>query len=340
MNDFIPLYAFLSGDWQSVKTGSPSKLPRDISFRDKCMTLSILIVDDDMAIKESTAEFLGLVGYQVEMVSSAEDALNILKRFSPDIVITDIMMHEMDGLELTRYIKENHVTDVIVMTGYSADYSYEEAILAGASDFIFKPFRFEELDLRIKRVAKEMLLRKEHDKMVQKLEKLAITDALTKLHNSRHFFQILKSEIDRHTRYHRPLSLLILDIDFFKHYNDTWGHLEGDKVLMKLGKVISSCLRTMDTAYRYGGEEFTIILPETKLDEAVLVGERIRIVLAEEHFMPAPNQEVSVTISIGTTEYHFPGDSLTSFVKRADRAMYNSKESGRNKVSHLPPPEI
>ena len=302
------------------------------------MNLSILIVDDDLAIMDSTEEFLKITGYRVQAVSSAEDAIELLKTFSPDIVLTDIMMQGMDGLKLTRYIKEKYFADVIVMTGYSANYSYEKAILAGASDFIFKPFRFEELTLRIKRVANEMRLKKEHEKMVQKLEEIAITDALTNLHNSRHFFQQLKSEIDRHIRYHRPLSLLLLDIDHFKVYNDTWGHLEGDKVLIKMGEVIFSCLRTMDTAYRYGGEEFTIILPETRLQKAVLVGERVREVLSREYLNPAPGKKVTVTISIGATEFHLPEDTLETFVKRADRAMYQSKRSGRNKICSLAPP--
>ena len=113
------------------------------------MTISVLLVDDDIAVKSSTEEFLALSGYNVTSASNAEEALDLLDTLTPDIVITDIMMQEMDGLELTEHIKKNYGAAVIVMTGYSADYSYEEAVNAGASDFIFKPFRFEELDLRI-----------------------------------------------------------------------------------------------------------------------------------------------------------------------------------------------
>ncbi len=298
------------------------------------MDISILIVDDDIAIKESSEEFLSLSGYQVKSASSAEEAIEILKKFHPDIVLTDIMMQGMDGLELTRLIKNSYDTEVIVMTGYSADYSYEKAVTAGASDFVFKPFRFEELDLRIKRVIKEMKLNREHAKMVEKLEKLAITDALTHLYNSRHFFQQLKNEIERGARYKHALSLLILDIDHFKNFNDTWGHLEGDKVLMKLGKLIASCLRTNDTAYRYGGEEFTVILPETRYEKASLVGERIRQTMGNVSFLPGAAKKVSVTISIGVTEFS-EGDTLQSFLKRADKAMYQSKKTGRNKVTCL-----
>ena len=187
---------------------------------------------------------------------NAQQAIETLKTFEAEVVLTDIMMQGMDGLELTRLIKEEYDTDVMVMTGYSADYSYEEAINAGASDFIFKPFRFEELDLRIKRVLRESAFKKERARLLAEMEQLAITDALTGLYNSRQFFNQIKQEIERYARYSRPLSLLILDIDFFKQYNDTWGHLEGDEVLQRIGSVINSCMRAMDTAYRYGGEEF------------------------------------------------------------------------------------
>ena len=125
------------------------------------MTYSILIVDDDVAIKESVEEYLKLLNYTVKSAENADEALELLTQFNTDVVLTDIMMQGMDGLELTKKIKAKYDTDVIVMTGYSADYSYEEAIQAGASDFIFKPFRFEELDLRVKRVLREAAFKRE-----------------------------------------------------------------------------------------------------------------------------------------------------------------------------------
>lgn len=299
------------------------------------MTTSILIVDDDEAIKESVEEFLTLLNYNVASAGSADEAIRILESFTPDIVLTDIMMKGMDGLELTRHIKKNSEAEVMVMTGYSAQHSYEEAIAAGASDFIFKPFRFEELDLRIKRVLRETELQKEKNKLLHKMEMLAITDALTGLYNSRHFFDTIKSEIERHSRYGHHLSLLILDIDFFKRYNDSWGHLEGDKVLMRVGKVISSCLRTIDTAFRYGGEEFAILLPETKLQKACVVGTRIKDLIAAEIFQPEGcDGSVSITISIGATEF-IKNENLTDFIRRADQALYRSKNTGRNKLTSI-----
>jgi two-component system cell cycle response regulator len=252
-----------------------------------------------------------------------------------DVVITDIMLPGMDGLELTDRIKKNHDIDVIVMTGYSGDYSYEEAISKGASDFVFKPVRFEELLLRLRRVLKERRLTQERIHMLDKLKRLSITDGLTKLYNSRYFYNQLRAEIDRTSRYQRPLSLLLLDIDQFKDYNDNFGHLEGDKVLVALGQVIRTCLRKMDSAYRYGGEEFTVILPETEGDEAATVAERIRSAVEREKFYPRGQKtSVSITISLGVTEY-IQEERVAIFVQRADKAMYLSKQSGRNRVSCL-----
>lgn len=297
------------------------------------MANTILIVDDDSAIKESVEEYLKLLSYEVKSAQSADEALEILKTFKADVVLTDIMMQGMDGLELTRIIKEDPNIDVMVMTGYSADYSYEEAVKAGASDFIFKPFRFEELDLRIKRVLRETQFKREKAQMLAEMEQLAITDALTGLYNSRQFFRQIKQEIQRSDRYERALSLLILDIDFFKNYNDTWGHLEGDEVLMKIGGIINSCMRSMDTAYRYGGEEFAIILPETGLKKACVVGARIKDSIASEIFTPEEGVTQSVTVSIGASELKDDED-FTAFIKRTDKALYKSKETGRNKLTY------
>jgi diguanylate cyclase (GGDEF)-like protein len=126
--------------------------------------------------------------------------------------------------------------------------------------------------------------------------------------------------------------MLLLDIDNFKEYNDTYGHLEGDKVLVRIGKIIHTCLRKMDTAYRYGGEEFTIILPGTPGEEAKTVAERLRAAVAAEDLGRGKNPSTRITISVGVTQYRRE-EAISSFVQRADQAMYNSKQAGRNRVS-------
>ncbi len=296
--------------------------------------INVLIVDDEIGVRDSMHEFIQMAGYHSSMAASAEEALEQLKKDTIQVVITDIMLPGMGGLELTELIKKDYNSDVIVMTGYSGDFSYEEAINMGASDFVIKPVRLEELLLRLKRVLKERELSRERIRMMEKLQKLAITDGLTKLHNSRSFYSQLEVEVDRYNRYKHPLSLLLLDIDHFKQYNDNYGHLEGDKVLVKISQMIKSCLRKLDTAYRYGGEEFTVILPETSCDEALLVAERIRSVIQTESFEPVPDKDVSVTISIGVTQY-MPEEQLSTFIQRADKAMYQSKQNGRNQVTSI-----
>ncbi len=294
----------------------------------------ILIVDDDNAIRESMQAFIEKSGYNSSTATSAEEALEILKTNSVEVVITDIILPGKDGLELTDAIKKNYDSDVIVMTGYSGNYSYEEAINKGASDFVFKPVRFEEVLLRLKRVLRERRLSQERTEILGRLEKLAITDGLTKLFNLRHFYSQLEVEVDRSNRYGHSLALLLLDIDHFKKYNDTFGHLAGDKVLIRLATIIKSGLRTMDSAYRYGGEEFTVILPETGGAEAKTAAERIRKAVEIENFFPEPDKPRQITISIGVTEYSQP-EELADFIQRADKAMYLSKLAGRNKVSSL-----
>jgi diguanylate cyclase (GGDEF)-like protein len=302
------------------------------------MDANILIVDDDTAIRESMREYIEMSGYQTYMAPSAEDAIALLKDTAFDVVITDILLPGMNGLELTDQIKKAHDVDVIVMTGYSGDYSYEEAISKGASDFVFKPVKFEELLLRLKRVLRERRLTNERIVMLERLKKLSITDGLTKLYNSRHFYNQLKGEIDRSSRYGHPLSLLLLDIDKFKGYNDNYGHLEGDKVLVRIGQTVKSCLRKMDSAYRYGGEEFTVILPETVGREAETVAHRIRSAVQSDAFAVGDGDSVTITISVGVTEYAAP-EEIAAFIQRADQAMYISKDNGRNRVSTLYAPD-
>jgi diguanylate cyclase (GGDEF)-like protein len=300
----------------------------------KISNIHILIVDDDLSIRNTMQEYIKNAGFASQTAATAEEALELIKINKFTVVITDIRLPGMGGLELTKVIKNDNDVDVIVVTGYSDDYSYEEAINIGASDFVIKPVRLEELLLRLRRVLKERQLGTERTRMMEKLQKLAITDGLTKLYNSRSFYTQLELEVDRFNRYKHPLSLLLLDIDNFKDYNDSYGHLEGDKVLVRFSQIIKSCLRANDSAYRYGGEEFTVILPETNGEEAKTVAQRIRSSLEAEKYTPEQGKVARITISIGVTQC-YPKEELSTFIRRADKAMYLSKQNGRNRVSVL-----
>jgi diguanylate cyclase (GGDEF)-like protein/PAS domain S-box-containing protein len=160
---------------------------------------------------------------------------------------------------------------------------------------------------------------------------LSIIDDLTQLYNSRHFYAQLKKEIERSNRYGDPLTLLLLDLDKFKDYNDAYGHVEGDYVLSRLGQVIKRCLRETDSAYRYGGEEFTIMLPMTTSEEGIVTAKRIQTELRKEAFSPVLGQEVYLTISIGLAQYK-PKEEMKAFVQRVDQLMYKGKKNGRGKI--------
>lgn len=164
----------------------------------------------------------------------------------------------------------------------------------------------------------------------RRYKELSLVDELTKLFNKRYFNSHLQLEVERANRHGHPLSLLLMDIDNFKHHNDTYGHADGDRVLARLGQVIAESLRTNDVPCRYGGEEFTIILPETSGDQATVVAERIRARFAGEVFQPTPTETVRKTISIGVTQY-LAGESGQSLVERADQNMYAAKQSGKNR---------
>lgn len=160
---------------------------------------------------------------------------------------------------------------------------------------------------------------------------LSSIDGLTRLYNRRHFDEHLKMEIDRATRYDLPLTILFIDIDNFKNFNDSYGHCDGDKVLSLFGKIVVRCIRTVDIAHRYGGEEFTVMLPSTNLEKGCLVAEKIKETFNQEIITITSDQKVSMTISIGVAEY-IRSESPEDFIKRADVCMYEAKRTGKNKV--------
>jgi diguanylate cyclase (GGDEF)-like protein len=168
-------------------------------------------------------------------------------------------------------------------------------------------------------------------KSEQKFRELSITDDLTRLYNSRHFYHQIKREIERTNRYEHPLSLLIIDLDNIKKYNDAFGHIVGDRVLAKAGEILRNSLRKTDTAYRYGGEEFAVLLPETKGEEALHFAERIRQAFENKDLTLQKEQNFSVTVSIGVAQYE-SGEELNTFIKRTDTNMYAAKNKGKNRI--------
>ncbi len=189
---------------------------------------------------------------------------------------------------------------------------------------------------RIEELKTEITKRLDAENKLQESEirykKLSITDDLTQLYNSRFFYSKLNGEIARSLRYLHPLSLLLIDIDDFKKLNDRYGHLKGDDVLSAAGKILRDCIRETDSAYRYGGEEFTVILPETEFKDAMIIAERIKKKVATQVFYMSKNNALHITVSIGVCQLNSE-EEMNDFIKRADIAMYRAKQAGKNRVS-------
>ncbi len=160
-------------------------------------------------------------------------------------------------------------------------------------------------------------------------------DGLTGLYNSRQFYRVIDEERSRVLRYGQILSLLFIDIDDFKMFNDTYGHPEGDEALARFGKLVKRSLRETDSAFRYGGEEFVVLLPMTGKMAGVQLAERIRSAFAEEKFLPQPEQEVSMSVSVGVAQLRGE-ETAEAFIKRADSRMYKAKQTGKNRVVFEP----
>ncbi len=296
------------------------------------MVTKILVVEDDAVVSKLLFEFFIKSGFQIKTSQSAEEAEEILENEEINIVITDIKLPGIDGIKFTNNIRKKYNLDVIVMTAYSSEYSYVDAIKNGASDLIFKPIKLNELILRVNRVIKERSLLDNRDRMIKDLKRLTIEDSLTGLYNSRHFFDQLDKEIERSDRYLHPISLIFIDIDNFKVINDTYGHMIGDKVLSLIAKKIKASLRSHDTAYRFAGDEFTIILPETTSGKAKVVADRILVKFSNETLVVNEKTISEITLSIGIAEYQ-RNEEIQHFVHRADVTMYEAKgRSGNNVV--------
>ena len=269
-----------------------------------------MIVDDDVEAGNFVAGLLSNLGFSVGSVNSGKNALQELRNRRYTFLITDINMPTLNGIELIRMVKkENPDINIIAMTGYEKDYTYMDVIDAGANDFIVKPFKVDEMEAKINRILIERKIKDE-------LAWASITDSLTGLFNQRHFYNRLREEIDRAKRQKHPLSLIFLDLDKFKEYNDQYGHLAGDKVLSKSGRIILSNIReNVDTAFRYGGDEFAVILVEADATIARKIRDRL-----EWGF----EQGGGVTASVGLATYSEEMD-VDDLVASADKYLYHGK---------------
>jgi two-component system, cell cycle response regulator len=297
---------------------------------------TLLVVDDDVTICSLLEHVLSETGSRVLTAGSGEEGLRIVTEEPVELALVDIGLPGMSGIELTRQLVKTTTTTVLLMTGDDHNYSYETAVAEGAMDFIVKPIRLGELPLRIERARELKEAVQAKNRMIANLEKLATTDELTQLQNARQFFSCLDAEVGRAHRYQRPLAMALLDIDHFKAVNDRYGHPTGDRVLRHVADVLMSTCRRADSVFRYGGEEFAFLLPESNLDQAATLAERTRARLTE--LPDVDGIQIRVTISAGVGELQ-PDERPGEFVRRLDQALYRAKREGRDRVIRSDPPE-
>jgi two-component system, cell cycle response regulator len=241
----------------------------------------------------------------------------------------------MDGVTLCHDLKSNpefKARYIILLTGEAEQADKVLGLDLGADDYITKPFQPPELLARIRAAKRIVDLQKELMESNKRLELLSITDGLTKLYNHRHFQDELARAFEESERYGRPLSLAIVDLDFFKKVNDTYGHAVGDEVLKAVSHIFQESIRSTDLAARYGGEEFAVMMPETDLAEAMVFAEKIRG-LVENLPVVTPAATIPVTVSIGVGSVpHSRIHTAKELVVAADKALYRAKRNGRNQV--------
>jgi len=290
---------------------------------------TILIVDDETINIRALSHAL-LPEYNIHIAKNGRTAIETAEKVMPDLVLLDIIMPDMSGYEVITELKNSDRTreiPIIFITGLSGVEDEEKGFLLGAVDYITKPFNNTIVRVRVRHHLQTI-------RQLHMIKRLGVIDPLTDISNRRGFNERLEIEWAHAIRDKSTLSILMIDIDHFKNYNDTYGHPQGDVLLQAIAGIFRQTLvRTTDYIARWGGEEFAILLPCTNMEGALIIAERIRAEVESATVPCADGSGTHVTISIGVYSHSPEAGAVSSdFVTKADKALYTAKESGRNRV--------
>jgi len=290
--------------------------------------ISILYVEDEDGIRAQLTRFLEYFSSSLYLAKNGKEGLELYKEHTPNIVISDIKMPIMNGIEMVKHIKNiNPKQHIIFTTAHSESGFFLDAIDMHVDGYILKPIILDKLENKLEQIKEHIKLKEYYIKHQQDLEDRAYRDGLTQIYNRRYFEEEFEREIARHKREKTPLSIFMLDIDKFKNINDNYGHQSGDEILKELVNLITNNIRAVDIFARWGGEEFICILPNTILQDAILVAQHLREMIEEYTFI----DNIKATCSFGVAEFN-EKDDKDSVVKRVDNALYRAKDYGRNRV--------
>jgi len=306
------------------------------------MNASILIIDDSAVAREMLRDVLERCGLFASFfeAGNGREALALLAEHAVDIILCDLNMPGMDGFQFLTELKKQQKlqeTPVIMLTGAEDRDQKITGLEKGASDYVTKPFDPGELIARVKVQLKIKSLQDRLRESNRMLEQLSLTDPLTGLANRRFFVDALDKAFKRSRQDEIPLALAIVDLDYFKLVNDTYGHQAGDDVLIKVANLLRQNLRPFDIIARYGGEEFAVLLPHTELQTALAITERLRFRVSKVSFSDDLT-DLNISISIGLAALPLPHvTTVDQFMRLADDSLYQAKHNGRNRVEFHQP---
>lgn len=297
--------------------------------------IKVLIAEDDKVSSKVLEKNIRNWGYDVIISNNGQQAWKAFQKDDIPLAILDWMMPKINGLELcqkVRLLKKDHYTYIILLTSKDRKEDVLKGFRAGADDYIVKPFDALELRARLQTGKRIVDLQSQLIQTNIKLEELAKEDSLTKLWNRAAIIQLLEDELHRSQREKRPVGVILVDIDYFKNINDTYGHLVGDTVLIEVTARLKKNIRRYDRIGRYGGDELLVVLPNCQLNEVEEIAERLRLALSQSRIQTDAGS-LDVTLSLGAfSSEKQPDASAEVLIKASDNALYQAKRNGRNCV--------